>query len=95
MASAVPVRVGATTLVRRSLLLDPLSDPAASARPVGTPGAVVSMVTVRPADAVELLPATSTAIAVSVWSPLPSVVLVIDHTPLPLAVPVPATAVPS
>ncbi|WP_247871835.1 hypothetical protein, partial [Azospirillum sp. TSO35-2] len=78
----------------RSLLFEPLSEPDAKAKPIGA-ATVVSMVIASPVEAVELLPATSTAVALSVCPPSPKVALVIDHTPLPFAVPVPRTVVPS
>jgi len=58
-------------------------------------GAVLSMVIVKPALAGLTLPATSTALAVTVWAPPDSMALVIDHVPAPLAVALPSTVVPS
>ena len=53
------------------------------------------MVTDSDVLAPEPLPAASTALAVSAWVPLASVLLVMLHTPRLLAVPVPRMVVPS
>src|SRR5579859_3036145 len=60
-------------------------------RPVG---AAVSIVTAKPEEATETLPAVSVALAVTVWEPDDSVEDVIDQLP-PVAVAVPSTVVPS
>src|SRR5260370_32464318 len=72
----------------------PLSVEGSSVRPVGAAGAVVSIVTTRPAEATLVLPAISVCLAVRVWLPLDNVVLVIDQLPEPSAVVVPRTVVP-
>src|SRR5206468_984490 len=69
-ASAVPVMVGVASLVWLSPCV-PVSLAAASVSPVGA-AAAVSMVNARDADAVEVLPAASAAVAVSAWLPSPS-----------------------
>src|ERR1700710_2077682 len=61
---------------------------------IASVGAVVSIVTPRPDDATEPLPAGSVAFAVRVWGPAVSVELVIDQSP-PVATAVPSTVVPS
>ena len=57
-------------------------------------GAVVSMVTGKPADAALTLPAVSVALAVTVRVPCDRGLVVIDQAP-PVAMPVPSTVVPS
>src|SRR5437764_1314088 len=54
-ASAVPVKVGVATLVRLSVLDAPESEAVARSGAEGAAGAVVRMVTRRPAEAVRLL----------------------------------------
>src|SRR4051812_46429231 len=73
LAPAVPVKTGLTTLVMLSVLDTPLSEVAARS---GTDGAAiaVSMVTDRAADAGLVLPATSFAWAVMLWTAGASVV---------------------
>ena len=60
----------------------------------GAVGAVVSIETDRPDDAVDVLPAVSVDLAVIVWPPSASAEAVIDQLP-PVAVAVPNTVVPS
>ena len=93
LASAVPVTVGVTILVMRSLALDPLSDPAARASPVGAT-IVLSMVTVNVVDEVAVLLAVVTATAVRECVPSLSV-LEIAHVPFDDAVPLASTVPPS
>src|SRR5258705_502518 len=57
-------------------------------------GAEVSIVTARLAEATLVLPAMSVCLAVSVWLPLASAVLVIDQLPEASAIAVPSTVVP-
>ena len=64
--SADPVSVGVVTFVSRSVDDDPLSLAALSVGAGGAVGAIVSMVTMMPADAGPRLPARSVARAVSV-----------------------------
>ena len=71
----------------------PLSDAAARSGALGA-AAVVSIVTTRPVDAAETLPATSVCFAVSVCAPAASAELVMLHAPAPLATAVPSTVVP-
>ena len=59
-----------------------------------TVGAVVSMVTVNPADATPVLPAASVTLVVKVWSPTLSVLDVMLQLPEPSTVAVPSTVVP-
>ena len=63
-ASAVPVKVGVVMLVMLSLLERPVSDDASRSGFDGVAGAAVSMVIVRPSDALETFPAASAAVAV-------------------------------
>jgi hypothetical protein len=92
-ASAVPVIVGVVLLVMPSVLELPLSS--AVARPVvpGVAGAVLSTVTLSPAEAA-LVPDPLVVLAVSVCDPSLSTLLVIDQLPA-VALAVPSTVVPS
>ena len=94
LASAVPVKVGVVTLVSRSELEAPLSDAAVSEGADGADGGVVSMVIVRAADRPLVLPAGSTACAVSVCAPSASAPSVASQAPLGLAVALPTSAPP-
>ena len=62
---------------------------------VDTVGAVVSTETLKPLEAELTLPATSVALVVSVWLPALKVLDVMLQLPLPSAVAVPSTVVPS
>src|SRR5690606_28485508 len=62
--------------------------------PVGAAGAVTSIVRVRADEAGPTFPAASVALAVRLWLPSLSVLLVMLHMP-PVAVVVPSTVVPS
>ena len=64
--SALPVKVGKVVLVMSSLVLVPLSLPASKSGVSGAPGAVVSISTTSPLEALLTLPAVSVAFAVSV-----------------------------
>src|SRR5712672_217432 len=94
-ASAVPVKVGVATLVRLSVPDAPESEAVARSGVEGAVGAVLSIVTDSPVEAVLVLPAASVALAVIVWLPEASVEAVMLQLPLPSAVPVPSTVVPS
>ena len=95
MASAVPTlptRVGVPVLIRRSVVETPLST--ARARPVGV-AAEVSMVMRRVAEAADVLPAWSTAMADRVWVAALSVGRPSDQSPNPFAVTVASAVAPS
>jgi hypothetical protein len=62
---------------------------------VGAAEAVVSIVRSSATDAAETLPAASVLVAVSAFSPAPSVDVVIDHSPLPATTPLPTSVAPS
>src|SRR3954453_4029493 len=83
LASAVPVKVGVATLVRLSVLDEPESEAVARSGAEGAVGAVVSIVTDRPVEAVLVLPAASVALAVIVWLPVDSVEAAMLQLPLP------------
>src|ERR1700733_15276950 len=87
-AFATPVKVGSATLVMPSPAT-PLS--LAGARRMGGVGEMVSICSDKWA-AVDMLPATSTAVAVMVWSPFAKGMAGVKrHTPAALASAVPAT----
>ena len=94
LALVVPETVCAAVLVMKSVDELPLSAEKALVAMVVV-GAVASMVTDKPVDATLVLPAASVALAVSVWEPALSVLLVIDQLPLPSAFVVPTDVVPS
>src|SRR5260221_10022952 len=73
LASAVPVSVRVLSLVRPSPTV-PLS--VENEAMLGATGAMVSMVTLRAAEAALLLPAASVAVAVRLWAPLASAAVV-------------------
>ena len=81
-ASAVPAKVGAVTLVRLSVLELPLSLAAVKSGTPGAPGAVVSIVMLKAAEAALVLPAASVALAVMLYVPAARELLVIDQFPL-------------
>ena len=83
-ASAVPWKVGVTFLVRRSLSSSPVSD--ATAMNSDGVAIVVSMVSAKPVEASLVLPAASTARAVSVWVASLRTLVVMVQAPIPLAV---------
>ncbi len=58
-ASAVPLKVGVLSLVMSSVLEEPESEPEARSGAEGAEGAAVSMVTLRPEESAEMLPARS------------------------------------
>ncbi len=87
--------VGVAVLVIPSLLDVPVSLPEPKAGAPGVPGALVSTVTDSPDETLETLPAASVTLAVMVWLPADRVELVIDQLPVPSAVAVPSTVVPS
>src|SRR5215210_6463567 len=91
--SAVPVKVGVTTLVTLSVLAEPLSDAVVRSGTDGADGAVVSMVTDSPDDAAPTLPAGSVVLAVMLCVPEDSAEVLILYAP-PVASPDP-TATPS
>ena len=91
---AATVNVGVVLLVRLSVVELPLSLVAVKSGAPGAAGAVVSMVTLRAADVV-LLPAASVALALMLCVPSLSVLLVMLQLPLPSAVVVPSTVLPS
>ena len=64
LASAVPVNVGALSLVRLSLLELPLSEAELRSGADGAAGGALSMLMLSADDAAELLPAASVAFAV-------------------------------
>lgn len=78
----------------KSVLLVPVSAENAALATV-TVGAVVSTVTDKEDEAVEVLPAKSVALAVIAWLPLLKADEVILQLPEPSAVAVPKTVVPS
>ena len=94
LALVVPEIVCAAVLVMKSVEELPVSAENAVVAMVAV-GAVVSIVTVKPADAALVLEAASVALAVSVCEPWLNVLLVIDQMPLPLAVALPSSVVPS
>ena len=87
--------VGVVALVMLSVLLVPASEPLAKSGAPGAEGAVVSIVTVRPADAALVLPAASVTFVVKVCAPLVRVLDVMLQLPEPSAVAVPSRVVPS
>ncbi len=86
--------VGVVLLVMLSVLLPPESEALAKSGVPEEPGAVVSMVTVRPVEAAPVLPEVSVTLVVSVCSPSLSVLEVMLQWPEPSAVAVPRTVVP-
>ena len=93
-SAPLPVIVGVVVLVMLSVLLEPESDALARSAAPAADGAVVSIVTVRLADAELVLPAASVTLVVRVWSPALSVLDVMLQLPEPSAVAVPSTVVP-
>ncbi len=87
--------VGVVLLVMLSVLLLPESDVLSRTGVPEAVGVVVSIVTVRPAEATPVLPAASVTLVVSVWAPSLSVLEVMLQWPEPSAVAVPRTVVPS
>ena len=85
-ASAVPLNVGWFTIKIAAF---------AGVKRTGAFGAAVSIVTCKPDEATPVLPALSVAFAVSVCDPSLNADDVIDQLPLPSAVAVPSTVVPS
>ena len=81
-------------MVRLSVLELPLSLVAVKSGAPGAAGAVVSMMTLRAAEVV-LLPAASVALAVMLCVPSLNALLVMLQLPLPSAVVVPSTVLPS
>ena len=75
--SAVPVNTGAVEFVMLSVLEEPESVACVRSGVEGAAGAVVSTVTDSPLEATLLLPAASVAVAVMLWVPEPSAVVVI------------------
>src|SRR5437879_11139656 len=92
-SAPLPVNTGVVVLVMLSLLDDPVSVAAVMSGAEGA-AAAVSIVTARLAEATLVLPAMSVCLAVSVWPPLVSAVLVIDQLPAASAIAVPSTVVP-
>ena len=93
-AIPVPVEVGVVTLVMSSPCT-PLSLGADRTGAPGAPGNTLSMVTPSAVEAADTLPATSVWIAVRLFAPAGSVLLVIDQVPLAATVPVPTMLLPS
>ena len=93
-STPLPVRVGVVALVMLSELLEPESDALARSEAPAADGAVVSIVTVRLADAALVLPAASVTLVVNVCAPLVRVLDVMLQLPKPSAVAVPSTVVP-
>lgn len=83
LASEVPVRVGVVSLVMLSVFELPLSLAALKSGVVGADGALVSTVTANTEDADEALPATSVAVAVTLWLPAAMVEAVMLQLPEP------------
>src|SRR5207253_3018160 len=83
------------TLVMLSALGAPESEAVARSGLVGAAGAALSIVTDRPPEAAPVLPAASVAVAVIVWLPEASVEAVMLQSPVPSALPLPTTVVPS
>ena len=77
LASAVPVNVGVLTLVRLSVLEEPLSLAASRSGVDGAAGAVVSIVIVSAVDGALSLPAASVAVAVTLWVPAVRAIVVV------------------
>ena len=94
-SAPLPVIVGVVALVRLSVLLAPVSEPLARSGAFDADGAVVSIVTVSPADAALVLPDASVTLVVSVCAPLVSALVVMLQLPEPSAVVVPSRVVPS
>ena len=97
-ASAVPLRVGCASLVSPPLATGVGALPTSSRMLVstGSAGGVVSIVRLKLADDTLVLPAASVAWAVKLCAPVASVVLsTILQLPVPSAVPVPTSVVPS
>ena len=86
--------VGVVTLVLLSVLLLPESEVLARSGAFDAEGAVVSIVTVRLADAALVFPAASVALVVKVCVPLVKVLEVMLQLPELSAVAVPSTVVP-
>src|SRR5205085_504504 len=84
-ASAVPVKVGVVLLVRLSVFELPVSLAAVRSGADGVLGAAVSIVMLRALEAVLVLPATSTAVAVMLCVPMARILLVMVQLPLPSA----------
>ena len=79
----------------RSVGSAPLSDAPARASVPGASGAVRSIVTASAVEAVLVLPARSTSLAVRLWVPAPRPLLVSVNRPSLPAVPVPTRVAPS
>ena len=90
----LPLRMGVVTLVMWSPRT-PLSLAVASTGAEGAVGAVASIVRARAPEAAETLPAASVKVAVRLFDPDGSVLLVTDQVPLAATVAVPTTLVPS
>lgn len=94
LAGQVIVYVPAATLVMSSVPESPLSDAVARFGAPGADGAVVSMVTERPDDAEDTLPATSVWMAVNEYAPSGEIAAalmdVVEETAVALAVVVPS-----
>src|SRR4029078_5292666 len=95
-APAVPAIVSVASFEKPLSATVPVTGSTSSVTDViaGAAGAEVSMVTWYAVEAAPWLPAVSVALAVMVWLPWPSAVVVIENAP-PLATPVPSTVVPS
>ena len=91
-ALPVPVTIGVVTLVMPSLFEKPLSLPALKVS-VGA-GVEVTMLRVSRAEAGETLPARSVSVAVSVFRPAASGLVVTDQMP-PLTMALPTLVLPS
>jgi len=94
LASAVPVNVGVLTLVRLSVLEEPLSLAASRSGVDGAAGAVASIVMLRAPEAAEAFPAASVAVAVMEWTPAVRLMSLV-HEPVTLAMVVPLEVAPS
>src|SRR4249919_3242612 len=95
-ASAVPAIVSVASFEEPLSATVPVTGSTSSVTDViaGAAGAVASMVTWYAVEAAPWLPAVSVALAVMVWLPWPSAVVVIENAP-PVATPLPSTVVPS
>jgi len=91
----VPITVTDESLVVKSLGLAPVSREIWLTFVATAVGAAVSMVSMRPPDRALTLPATSTCLVVTVWSPSANRELVMLQLPEALAVPLPRTVAPS
>src|SRR5688572_24256995 len=94
-APALPVNVGALTLVMLSLLELPLSLAIARSGVEGAVGGVMSMVIFSAAEAAETLPAASIAVAVNACPPPASVAVLNDQLPAGSATTPPSRVTPS